>query len=242
MVGFFGGNPDSFLDRVKIRSGICRQPRSRLIRETLADSKGDPCAFARGELDYGKPEQEIRSGDDAGLDGRHVEPGSCRQRRAHGVGAIMDIWNDCVTLAMANNDALAAALFFVGTAALVTFCVPGVTLPMSVMSGALLGTWVAAAVVGMGVLAGSQILFIIVRYLAGDRMRRRLGNRLERFEPRFVAHGAWYIMGLRLVGAPHFLVTAGSALTSMRSSAFAAATLFGAFPAILIAAATGSAI
>jgi uncharacterized membrane protein YdjX (TVP38/TMEM64 family) len=137
---------------------------------------------------------------------------------------------------------LLAGIFFVATAALVALCVPGVLLPIALSSGALLGAWEAAAAVALGAVAGSQLFFLLTRRYAGERLRRRLGKRFEGFRHRFAAHGLWYLIALRLVGAPHLLVAGGSALMPIRASRFALATLIGLLPAIAIAAATGSAL
>jgi uncharacterized membrane protein YdjX (TVP38/TMEM64 family) len=145
-------------------------------------------------------------------------------------------------IAVVDSELLVAGFFFVATAALIALCVPGVLMPMALSSGAILGGWGAAAAVALGAVAGSQLFFLSARCFAGDRLRARLGNRLETFERRFAEHGILYVIGLRLIGAPHFLVTAGSALMPIRSSSFAAATLLGFLPAIAIASATGSAI
>ena len=141
-----------------------------------------------------------------------------------------------------ESKLLLAGLFFVATAALVAFCIPGVLIPMALSSGALLGAWQAVAAVALGGVVGSQLFFLSARYLASERLRKRLGPRFEVFQQRFAGRGIWYVVGLRLVGAPNFLVTTGSALMPIRSSSFAAATLIGFLPAIAIAAATGSAI
>lgn len=145
-------------------------------------------------------------------------------------------------MAAFDSQLLLAGFLFVVTATLVAMCVPGVLIPMSLSSGALLGPWGAAAVVGLGALAGSQLFFIGAKRLTGERLRSRMGTRLQGFERRFARHGIWYIVGLRLVGAPHLFVAGGSALMSMRASTFAIATFLGFLPAIAIAAATGSAI
>jgi uncharacterized membrane protein YdjX (TVP38/TMEM64 family) len=137
---------------------------------------------------------------------------------------------------------MAAAFLFLGTAFLVAFCVPGVILPMAIVAGTLFGTWRGVALIGLGTLVGSQILFIVARHSARDRLRAWIGKRLSGFERRFEAYGIWYVIGLRLIGAPHFLVTAGSALMPIASWSFAAASLLGVLPAIAIAAATGAAI
>lgn len=145
-------------------------------------------------------------------------------------------------LAAFDSQLLLAGIFFLVTAGLIAMCVPGVLIPMALSSGALLGPWGAAAVVTLGALAGSQLFFLSARHFTGDRLRARLGGRLQGFETKFARHGVWYVVVLRLVGAPQLLVAGGSALTPIRSSSFAAATLVGFLPAITIAAATGSAI
>ena len=141
-----------------------------------------------------------------------------------------------------ESKLLLAALFFFVTAALIALCVPGVLVPMALSSGALLGPWQAVAAVTLGALAGSQLFFMAARYFATDRLRERLGPRFLDFQRRCAGRSIWYLVGLRLVGAPSFLVTTGSALMPIRASSFAAATLLGFLPAISIAAATGSAI
>lgn len=145
-------------------------------------------------------------------------------------------------LSMFDSELVVAGIVFVATATLIAFCVPGVLIPIALSSGALLGAWGAVAAVALGALAGSQMFFLAARYLAGDRLRGKLGKRLQAFERRFAAHGVWYVVGLRLIGAPHLLVAGGSALMPIRSSSFAAATLVGFLPAIALAAAAGSAI
>ena len=109
-------------------------------------------------------------------------------------------------------------------------------------SSALVGPWPGVAVVGLGALAGSQILFTLVRHLFLDRVRGWLGRDIDRFEHKFASYGPWYVIGLRLVGAPHFLVTGASALMPIRPWIFAAATLLGLLPAIAIGAAAGAAM
>jgi uncharacterized membrane protein YdjX (TVP38/TMEM64 family) len=137
--------------------------------------------------------------------------------------------------------ALALALFAL-TSLLVAAGVPGVIIPLSFSSGALLGGWLGMAVIAAGTLAGSQALFHIVRHLLRERMRRRLGERLKRFEHYFEKHGLLHIVALRVAGAPHMLVTAGSALVRLRPAHFAVATLLGFLPVIALTAMAGSAV
>jgi uncharacterized membrane protein YdjX (TVP38/TMEM64 family) len=147
-----------------------------------------------------------------------------------------------VLLAFAESEAALARALFIGTAALVACCVPGGIVAMAISASALLDTWLAVPVVALGALAGSQILFLGIRRLDGGRTRARLGGRLDAFEQRFARYGPWYIVGLRLCGAPHFLVTGASALLPLRAGVFALATIAGLLPAILMAVAAGTAL
>ena len=145
-------------------------------------------------------------------------------------------------IALLDSELLLAGLFFAATAVLIALCVPGILLPMALSSGALLGPLGASAVVVLGAAVGSQIFFLSARHFLGDRVRGRLGDRLLSFEQRFAVQGLWYVIALRVIGAPHFLVTAASALTPIRPAKFALATMLGFLPAVALAAATGSAI
>jgi len=141
-----------------------------------------------------------------------------------------------------QSEVLLGLAFFGVTAALVAFCVPGVIIPLSLASGALLGPGTAIAVIIAGALFGSQAFFLVARNLFEPRLRKRLGPRLHWFDAQVSRHGALYIIGLRLVGAPHFLVTAGGALSSIRARTFALATMVGLMPVVAMAASAGSAV
>ena len=141
-----------------------------------------------------------------------------------------------------ENDVLLGLAFFAGTAVLIALWVPGFLLPIAASSGALLDAWWGTAAVACGALAGSMAIFATARHFGTERIPVPVADFLKRFEPRFRAHGAWCVLVLRLVGAPHFLISAGSALMPIRASRFAGATLAGMIPAILLAAVAGSAV
>ena len=155
---------------------------------------------------------------------------------------MLDSLLTAIPVDLAASHGLLMLVFFLGTALLVGLCVPGVLIPLATTSGALIGPWAAAAMVGLGALAGSQLMFVATRRIAGDRVRAKVGKQLQWFEQRIATNGWWQIVALRLVGAPHFLVTGCSALLPVRSSAFAAATLVGMAPAIILASLAGSAV
>jgi uncharacterized membrane protein YdjX (TVP38/TMEM64 family) len=120
------------------------------------------------------------------------------------------------------------------TATLVACCIPGTIVPMSVSSGALLGGWEGAGAVTAGALVGSLALFLASRHLLQDRIRARWGDRLATLEGHLGKRGFVYVVGLRIVGVPHFLVTAGSALAGVKARPFIAATLLGFLPIIAL--------
>ena len=65
---------------------------------------------------------------------------------------------------------------------------------------------------------------------------------MQRFDEAIAKRGFVYLLGLRLIGAPHLLVTASSALSAIRTRSFAFATLLGFLPAVALAASAGAAI
>jgi uncharacterized membrane protein YdjX (TVP38/TMEM64 family) len=125
---------------------------------------------------------------------------------------------------------------------LVALGVPGVLMPISFSSGALLGGWFGMLVVIAGAVLGSQALFVVIRRWLAARVRRRWGEQVARFDRKMEQRGFYYLLGLRLVGAPHLLLTTSSALSAIPARSFLLATLFGLLPAITLAAMAGSAV
>lgn len=146
-----------------------------------------------------------------------------------------------VTAQLIPSDLALAAVCLLATAALVAFCVPGVLMPTAIAAGALLGAWAGAALVVAGAVCGSQILFLVSRHLAGGRLHR-LGDKFVGVQSSVARHGLWYVVALRVIGVPHFLVTVASASTPMRSRAFLAANAIGFFPVLCLSAIAGSAL
>lgn len=143
---------------------------------------------------------------------------------------------------LAGSEMLLGLALLTLTAALVGFGVPGVLVPLSFSSGALLGGWLGMLVVVAGAVLGSHALFVATRRWLGAWFRQRWGARLERFDHAVGKRGFYYLIGLRLAGVPHVLVTASSALSAMRARSFALATMLGFLPAIALSAMAGSAI
>lgn len=129
-----------------------------------------------------------------------------------------------------------ALLLYLLVTTLTAFSIPGVLLPISLTGGLLLGPWVAVATVTTGAMTGSLMLFALTRRFGADRLRQRFGSRLEPFQERLTRFGPYAVAGLRVVGVPGPLITAGAALTSMGRTSFAVATLAGLLPGVALAA------
>jgi membrane protein DedA with SNARE-associated domain len=141
-----------------------------------------------------------------------------------------------------DSEWLLGLLLFALTVTVMSLGVPGVLVPISFSSGALLGGWEGMAVVGIGALLGSQAFFVVARRWLAARIRRRWDARLKRFDSEIARRGFFYLLGLRLVGVPHLPLTAASALSPIRARSFALASLIGFLPAIGLAAMAGSAV
>lgn len=135
---------------------------------------------------------------------------------------------------------MAAALSLVA-AMLVALSVPGGLTSLSFASGLLLG-FAGILVVALGALLGSHALFLVSRRFLGDFMRRRFGERLDQVHHHLSQKGPAYVVGMRLGGVPHLLVTAGCAAAPISARAFAGASLLGMLPAIVLATMAGSTI
>ena len=137
-----------------------------------------------------------------------------------------------------------AAILCISTALVGGFGVPGLLVPLSFSSGLLLDSVIGAPVVLLGLVLGSQGLFLAAR--RGATSRRFAGSRFAGYaaalERRSGRYGPLYAAGLRVVGTPHVVVTFGSAVAGLRQRDFALATLIGSAPAVALAAAAGAAI
>ena len=129
---------------------------------------------------------------------------------------------------------LAAALIFAFAVSLTALGVPGLVIPLSILSSTALGPLASAVVVVAGLAVGSQAMFLFVRRMGRERIRSLAGSRFERIVLECDKRGVLYSIGLRALGTPHVLVTGASAVTSMSASTFALATIVGFAPVVLI--------
>lgn len=126
-------------------------------------------------------------------------------------------------------------------AAAIASSLPATVTPVSILGGALLG-YPNILYASIGALIGSQFLFVLSRYWLGDYMRRRFGAKIDHYRDHLTSKGPIYVAGLRFGGVPHVLLTASCAAAPISGTVFAAATLLGMMPGIVIGTLAGHAV
>jgi uncharacterized membrane protein YdjX (TVP38/TMEM64 family) len=123
--------------------------------------------------------------------------------------------------------------------AVVSLSLPGGAI-LTVAGGFLFGPLVGSVAAGFGALAGATILFLVARSAAGEFLTRRAGRFAARLAEGFCANAFNYLLFLRLVPFPFWLVNLAPALFGVRLSTFVAATAIGIIPATVAFAVFGA--
>jgi uncharacterized membrane protein YdjX (TVP38/TMEM64 family) len=118
---------------------------------------------------------------------------------------------------------------------LLYIAVVGLSLPvavfMTVIGGFLFGTLLGTFVAVLGALAGGTLVFAIARSACGEYLTRRAGPFVSKLAEGFRADAFSYLLFLRLVPVPFWLVNLAPALFGVRLSTFVMATGIGILPA-----------
>ena len=135
---------------------------------------------------------------------------------------------------IAARPLLSAAAFFFCCLALTVVCFPAAAI-LGLSAGALFGLWLGLAIWLTSWVLGSTIAFFSARFFLRDWVRNRFGKRIEAIDRGFEAHGALYLLTVRLNPVvPYWLVNLAVGLSSMRPSTYVALTIPGLLPAALI--------
>jgi uncharacterized membrane protein YdjX (TVP38/TMEM64 family) len=105
---------------------------------------------------------------------------------------------------------------------------------LTITGGFLFGTVIGALAAIVGATIGATILFLIAQSAVGEHLARRAGKRVARFAAGFRADAFNYLLFLRLVPVPFWLVNLVPALLGVRLRTFVAATALGIIPATFI--------
>ena len=133
------------------------------------------------------------------------------------------------------------AVFLLIFAVSTALTLPTVTI-LTITGGFLFGSWLGTALSVMGALLGAAITFVMVRRMAGDRVRNFFATgRLAGLVRLLERDAFFYLMGLRIVPvAPFFALNAAGALIRISLGRFLLATVLGLIPIMAIFASVGS--
>jgi uncharacterized membrane protein YdjX (TVP38/TMEM64 family) len=115
-----------------------------------------------------------------------------------------------------------------------SFSIPSGTL-FALLLGFLFGRWVATATIVVGGTLGTSLLFLTVRYLFAEPIRRRLGPMARKIEAGFTRNAFCWMLFLRLTPmVPYFLVNLIPTVTGIRLRTYALATMIGIVPVTFV--------
>jgi uncharacterized membrane protein YdjX (TVP38/TMEM64 family) len=131
---------------------------------------------------------------------------------------------------IAQHGVAAVAGYIALYIAVVSLSLPGGAI-LTVTGGFLFGPVVASVAASIGALLGATTIFLIARSAAGECLTRRAGPFAARLAEGFRADAFNYLLFLRLVPFPFWVVNLAPALFGVRLSTFVAATAIGILPA-----------
>lgn len=112
--------------------------------------------------------------------------------------------------------------------------IPG-ALPLSLTYGWLFGFVPGVIVVSFASTGGATLAFLLSRYLVGNWVQSRFGERLAWFNSQVERDGAWFLFTLRLMPpVPFWLVNLLAGLTKIRAATFWWVSQLGMLPGTLV--------
>lgn len=141
-----------------------------------------------------------------------------------------------------NQYIFSLLLFSLAYILTVAFSIPGASI-LSLLYGALLGTFIAGTLIVVSATIGATIIFLAAKYAFHDSLKRRAGPWLSKMQAGFNENAFSYMMFLRLVPAfPFFIVNVVPAFLGVRLSIYIITTFIGIIPGTFVYASIGSGI
>jgi uncharacterized membrane protein YdjX (TVP38/TMEM64 family) len=128
------------------------------------------------------------------------------------------------------NLSLAVLSFMAIYIAIVALSLPGAGV-LTIAGGLLFGVWLAVPATVVAATIGAILIFLIARSSIGAALAERAGPWLDRFRDGFEKEGIAYMLFLRLVPFPFFIINLVPAVLGVPLRTFAIGTLFGIIPA-----------
>ncbi len=134
-------------------------------------------------------------------------------------------------LALVHRHAfLTASLFVFIYIAVAALSIPGAT-ALSLLGGFLFGPFLGVLLINMGASTGALLVFLAARFLFGESIQERYGERLARFNEEIRKNGSNYLLTLRLIPLfPFFLINLFAGFTRIPILTFLWTTVVGIIP------------
>ena len=120
----------------------------------------------------------------------------------------------------AEKPALVIAAFFGLYVAVTALSLPGAAI-MTLAGGAIFGLGVGTLIVSFAASVGATLAFLAARFILGESVQAKFGNRLAEINKGIEKEGAFYLFTLRLVPlVPFFIINLVMGLTKMKTLTF----------------------
>lgn len=111
----------------------------------------------------------------------------------------------------------------------VALSIPGATI--LTLAGGFLFSYVGVLYVNIGATVGAVIVFILARYLLGNWIHEKYGDKLTKFNNDIATHGHNYLLTLRFIPVfPFFAINLFAGITKISLFTFFWTTMFGIIP------------
>ena len=133
-----------------------------------------------------------------------------------------------------DNPFLVLPAYFAIYVAVTSLSLPGAAI-LTLVAGALFGVIVGTILVSFASSIGATCAFFVARYLVGNTLQQKYGDKLAKINEGVRKEGGFYLLALRLIPAfPFFLINILMALTPMKARLFYMISQIGMLPGTIV--------
>lgn len=141
-------------------------------------------------------------------------------------------YRDTLKSSVDNSYTLSVIIFILIYTVATGLSLPGAT--VLTLTGGLLFGYTGVVFVNIGATAGAGCAFLAARYIIGESLESKYGDRLEKFNSELEKNGANYLLTVRLIPVfPFFLINLLAGLTRIPLKTFIWTTAAGIIPGSL---------
>ena len=141
---------------------------------------------------------------------------------------------ETLTVFQETNPILAIGIFSAIYVAVTSASIPG-ALILTLTAGALFGFIAGSLIAVTSATLGATFAFWIARYLFGNTIRHKMGDRLLKINNSFEKEGALYLFSMRLVPIfPFFAINLLMGLTPIKTVTYMLASFIGMLPGTMV--------